>query len=327
MRIAVITTFVAGEMINFFREAALVKSASLYADAIEVLSFSSLVYTDWGAIDADEASALKRALITPEESNRLPTFTTKSDRVAADSGVNELLPAVRANLISINDRLPSTGDVWGSFIEEIVRYLADPEYVVLLDDRLSGIVSSLISKGRVAPTQQDLEGSAEAVLGAGLIARLPSFTEIPMDEILDLRRDLQGPLVRYRSAVAGMRSQELDPYSPSRNEVIDFVWRQQVAPALLDIEEDLREHGLIRELARSLRADIRDVVKGLPLRSALAVAGGSAAQFDETIQAAAAAVFGLIPTISDAGANRRDARREIARRDFYYLYRLNRAAC
>ncbi len=183
--------------------------------------------------------------------------------------------------------------MWGAFIEEIVRYLSDPDYVVLRDDRLSGIVAHLIAQGRVTPTAQDIAGSSEAVLGAGLIARLPSFTEIPMNEVLDLRRDLEGPLVRYRSAVAGLRSQELDPYSPARDEIIDLVWRQHVAPALLEIEEDLKEHGLIRELARSLSADVRDVIKGLPLRSTLAVVAGNAAQFDATIEAAQ-----LLPSVS-----------------------------
>ncbi len=76
MRIAVITSFIAGERINFFREVALVKSASLYADTIEVLSFSSLVYTDWGAIAPEEAEALQRALIAPHGVEAFPKFTT-----------------------------------------------------------------------------------------------------------------------------------------------------------------------------------------------------------------------------------------------------------
>ncbi|WP_036968873.1 hypothetical protein [Promicromonospora kroppenstedtii] len=84
MRIAVITTFGAGEVVDFVRETALVKSASLYADAIEVLSFASLVYTQWDAIEPDEAAALQQALTAPDASGLLPTFTPKSDRIAAD---------------------------------------------------------------------------------------------------------------------------------------------------------------------------------------------------------------------------------------------------
>ena len=147
-----------------------------------------------------------------------------------------------------------------------------------------------------------------------------------MDEILELRRDLQGPLIRYRSAVAGMRSQELDPYSPSRNEVIEFIWRQQVAPALLEIEEDLREHGLIRNERACCALTYATWSKGCLFARHWPWPVEARRNLMRLIQAAAAAVFGLIPTISDAGANRRDARRKIARRDFYYLYRLNRAA-
>lgn len=326
MRIAVVTSFVAGEMINFLREVELVKSASLYADSIEVLSFSSLVYTGWGAIPPDEAEALRSALITADDTGHLPAFTTTNDRVAADSGVNELLPAVRARLIRLNDRLPATGDVWGAFLEEIIRYLVDPNYVVLLDDRLSGIVARMIADGRVQPTEQDLAASTEAVIGVGLIARLPSFTEIPMDEILDLRRDLHHPLARYRAAVANMRSQKLDPYSPSRNEIIDFLWRQKIEPSLIEIEEELRQHGLVKEIARSLGADIRDVIKGLPLRSTLAMVAGDAMQMETVITASAAAALSITAPVIDASAKRRDARRKVSHHDFYYLYRLNRAA-
>lgn len=130
------------------------KSASLYADSVEVLSFSSLVYTDWGAIDPEEADALRRALASPNETGLLPKFTTNSDRIAANSGVNELLPAVRASLVTINNRLPAEGDVWGAFLNEIVCYLSGPEYVVLLDDRLSGLVSS----HRPRPSHPDRTG-------------------------------------------------------------------------------------------------------------------------------------------------------------------------
>lgn len=83
MRIAVITAFRAGEVISFLREAALVKSASLYADAVEVLSFSSLVYTDWGAIPPEQAEQLRNAFITPTQqatSPRSPRPATESPR-------------------------------------------------------------------------------------------------------------------------------------------------------------------------------------------------------------------------------------------------------
>lgn len=172
MRLAVITAFRAGELISFVREVALVKSASLYADSIDVLSFSSLVYTDWGGLPEEEVELLRSAFAGPDGADNVPQFTTTSDRLASDSGVNELLPAVREGLITVNDRLPSTGDVWGAFVDEMLRYFNDPSYVVLLDDFLGEIAAQAIRQGRVRKEAMRQADSAEAVIGAGLIARL-----------------------------------------------------------------------------------------------------------------------------------------------------------
>jgi hypothetical protein len=323
VRIAVITAFRAGEVISFLREAALVKSASLYADAVEVLSFSSLVYTDWGAIPPEQAEQLRNAFIHPDATGDLPAFTTSSDRVSTESGVNELLPAVREGLLAINDRIPREGDVWGAFIDEIVRYLNDPTYVVLLDDFLGGIAAAAVRDGRANLSSAAHSASVEAVIGAGLIARLPAFTEIPMGEVLDLRRDLNSPLVRYRAAVSAMRADDLDPHSSSREAAIDFLWRQKVAPALLELEEQLKDHGLVKELARSLGADIRSVVTGAPLRASLALGAGTALQMDAVAGAVAAGVAAFAPPVIDGFNARGKARRSVQRSDFYYLYRLN----
>lgn len=325
MRLAVITAFRAGEVISFSREVALVKSASLYADSIDVLSFSSLVYTDWGGLPKDEVDLLRTAFSGPGGTDYVPKFTTSSDRLAADSGVNELLPAVREGLITVNDRLPSTGDVWGAFVVEMLRYFNDPSYVVLLDDFLGGIAAQAIRQGRVHKEALRRDDSAEAVIGAGLIARLPAFTEIPMLEVLELRRDLAGPLVRYRSAVASLRTDAIDPYSPSREEVVDLLWRERVAPALLDMTEQLAEHGLIREIARSFGTDVRAVISGLPLRASLTIGAGSALQLGTAVEAVAAGIAALAPPVVAGVGSRQQTRLDIQKGDFYYLYRLNQS--
>ena len=325
MRIAVVTSYRAPERINFFREVDLVKAASLYANSIEVLSFSSLVYTDWGAIPEDQAQMLREAIHRPDNTDEMPTFKTTSDRVAADSGVNGLLPAIRERLVTVNDSLPRSGDVWGAFVDEMIRYFNDPTYVVLLDDLLGEILAKAIRDGRARVASSARASSAEAVIGAGLIARLPAFTEIPMSEVLDLRRDLNGPLVRYRSAVSRLRTDEMDPFSRDREAIVDQLWRQHVAPALLEIEDALTDHGLVRELARSLGADIRSVVSGMPLRASVAVGLGAMTELAAAVQTVAASVVSLAPPVMEAYGNRNKARTGVARSDFYYLYRLNRS--
>lgn len=324
MRIAVISSFAAGERIDFRREVDLVKAASLYADEVEVLSFSSLVFTEWDAVEPEEATALSDALagrdLTP-----MPEVHPRSQRIRADTGINELLPAIGAALVSVNKGLPRTGDVWGAFVAEIVRCLEDPSILALVDTRLSTIVANLIETGRASPSSAATQNATEAVIGAGLISRLPTFTEIPMDELLDLRTDLATPLHRYRSVVAGLRSTDLDPYSHDREAEIDALWRKSVEPELDAIREGLAQHTLIKDLARSLGTDLREILTGAPLRAGLTAVLANALEMNETVSLAAAGTIGLAPTVIQGVRSRGTQRAALQQRDLYYLYRLQRA--
>lgn len=53
---------------------------------------------------------------------------------------------------------------------------------------------------------------------------------------------------------------------------------------------------------------------------------GRTMQLDATIEAASAPVIGVVPPVIDAHTKRRETRREIELRDFYYLYRPSRTA-
>ena len=63
----------------------------------------------------------------------------------------------------------------------------------------------LPARGRVSPRGRLL----------GLLRRLPLFEDAPVDEILSIRRELDGSLIRFRDAVArfsdGMRAAGWDP--------------------------------------------------------------------------------------------------------------------
>jgi hypothetical protein len=43
--------------------------------------------------------------------------------------------------------------------------------------------------------------AAQAMGAAGFLARLPTFPPAKVDEIIDIREELQGPLVRFRGAM------------------------------------------------------------------------------------------------------------------------------
>ena len=126
-----------------------------------------------------------------------------------------------------------------------------------------------------------------AGLASHLLRRLPLFEAAPVDEILDIRRELERPLVRFRGAVArfsdGMRAAgwEAEEFVGDAEEV--FV--QEVEPAVIEIEEAVRDNRFLARLVPGMTEPPHWAVGGalgmaaynlasLPELTSLAVGGG-----------------------------------------------------
>ena len=110
--------------------------------------------------------------------------------------------------------------------------------------------------------------ATEPHLAASFIGKMVAFPDARMDEILDVRRELADPLVRFRSAVAGMaRQMEETPMNEEFRQVADTLYRETVAPALLEIRDLERERGYRTQLARHVKdgAGIPDIEKTITL--------------------------------------------------------------
>jgi hypothetical protein len=113
-----------------------------------------------------------------------------TDRLRVESGVAELEPALKAKFLRFNDRIQlgeGTDAEVQAFIQQLKRYLQDPNWFVLLDSEIASLARSMIKEEVVNPPQRAIGNAGEAVLGTGFLARLPAFPGAPMDELLDLR--------------------------------------------------------------------------------------------------------------------------------------------
>ena len=76
----------------------------------------------------------------------------------------------------------------------------------------------------------------------------------PMDEVLDLRRNLDELLGRYRRRISHLRGElRTDPFDEHIQAEIDAVWRTEVEPAVGEIRQAMSEHRLVKEQLRALR--------------------------------------------------------------------------
>ncbi len=162
----------------------------------------------------------------------------------------------------------------------------------MFDEQVTGFLRSAESEGRMLPL--DPRAATEPHLAASFIGRMRTFPDARVDEILDVRRELAGPLTRFRSAVAGMaRELEETPVDAAFARTADALYRETVAPALLEIDELEHERGYGAQLVRQVKSGpvVLEATSGIMLAATAYVA----------LPAFGLAAAGLASTLSFAG--------------------------
>jgi hypothetical protein len=195
---------------------------------------------------------------------------------------------------------------------------------MLFDDAMGAFARHLIDEGQVEPSSLTLRHSGEAAVGTGLIARLPAFPQAPIDELLHLRGDLEGPLTRYRAKVSQLASTlatlSLDPEYAAE---VDDLWRNDVAPALLELQEGFAEHGLVREIARAAGKDLKTFISALT-GAGIAIGLDKLTAVNEWIAVSAGVAAPAAQLMAAAAMSARDERRKLERHELFFLYDANR---
>jgi hypothetical protein len=123
-----------------------------------------------------------------------------AEKMLVDSGAGELLPAIGSGLVTLSasgftdDTAADTDAVMENWLALLRGLLVDKRTRLVLDDQVGSLAASLIREGHVDPHRLTLRHAGEAAIGSGLVARLPAFPGAPLNELLDLRSDLAGPL-------------------------------------------------------------------------------------------------------------------------------------
>lgn len=184
-----------------------------------------------------------------------------------EGAAKEFTPAVNAGLLEIH-RFPlmeseniGASQLSGTFnqtveriAEEfagtIMRTVSDSSTYPLFDDGTGSIVRAGVDVGSVTPTPTRISQAKQTQLAANLLSKLPLFDDASMNEILDIRRDIDIYLVRFRSAIMTyadkIRSASWDEeFSAEAEEIL----RREIEPAVIDIQDAVKSNRSLFELA------------------------------------------------------------------------------
>lgn len=176
----------------------------------------------------------------------------------------------------------------------------------LFDATIGDMAHSLVKLARVGGADADVDFGREPALATQLMGTVPAYVDAPMSEILDARRALREPLIRFRAAVSSFaETVAAIPPGPDFEQEVALLYRKTVAPELLQLEEIQRELRLDRELVRHTLAAGKDAVAGV-----VAVAAVRAMDLDAIAQAVAA----VAPAGAKIASSILEERRELGQR-------------
>jgi len=310
----------------------LVKNPALVRAAARMSGDESAVDTLYAGLDeiAESWKAFGPALEQVHESLGSTELAQAMQRKLV--AVEDLGSTERADTLvsAVNAATGAPGDdlfdqVLGGFLAGALNAMSDPKALPLLDADATGLIRAFEAElgGQVVGESGTRGREIGAV--ASLAGFLPYFTEMPVDEIVDLRRELSAPLVRFRAAMARMSRDVVSrPLDEDFQAEIEQRWRSDIEPALLEIRETLAENGLLRQVAAIALGDPRRLM----MESGAVIAATLSPQ--DVVQGAIAAGIAAAVPAADVGlrAIRGRQRGKSAARsnEFYFLHRVAEVA-
>lgn len=262
--------------------------------------------------------------------------------VLKSTGASELAPAVKSGLLKVANLTGVTpastlrpAELGGmeeldvqfySWLDQVFQRLNDPRIRVLLDDQVGDLVQAMLNEGVIEAKASNLRLAAQASAGSGFVSRLPAFPQARMDELLDLRSDLAPHLIRYRSAITRLSADMPSKVGRDLEFDVQQVWDADVLPELLNIEEQLVSHGLVKELAKAVQAtDIRSFGTWTAGTWIALDKGADLSTIGTGIAAAAATAAPRIgQALLDSARAKAEAKGDAKKSEFYLLYEANR---
>jgi hypothetical protein len=237
-------------------------------------------------------------------------------RLLEDASAHELIPAMRAGLLELHPLVEANSDIdTDSLVEGLVaragEVLANNAMYPLLDDTIGDLVRSGLSEGIFEMLPRSGAHARQAGAAAGFFEMLPSFPQAQIDEVLDIRKELENPLVRFRGALAELTiTMQAEAHDEDFAEELRDLWIAKVEPSMQEIRDLIKQHGLLRELVGQLTSARDMAATGI----ALAVA--------KEIHAPDILAFGTAVTLPTMRAawERNQVRRMAQGHQFYFLH-------
>jgi|KBSSwiStaDraftv2_1062776.scaffolds.fasta_scaffold55067_3 hypothetical protein len=149
---------------------------------------------------------------------------------------------------AIRDTLEAD-DLELEYISAVSEVISDAQAYPLFDLETALAIGSRLNESHTPIAPSGVSRSKEVALAADLLARLPLFERATVKEILDVRRELEKPLQTFRSVMVKFSSKiESASWDKDFARDADQVFRSEVAPAILALEDEEKSNTFLNKL-------------------------------------------------------------------------------
>ncbi|MBL8078762.1 MAG: hypothetical protein JNM55_12420 [Anaerolineales bacterium] len=140
------------------------------------------------------------------------------------------------------------------FVEDISDSVSNASTYPLLDSETGNLFNTCAGSKAMQIAGFEMERGKQTELARYLLERLPLFEEASVDEILDIRKELDKPLTRFRSAIIDFSDQiKSAPWNQSFPFEAEKIYLRDVKPAMLEIEEALQSNKLLASMFKRFK--------------------------------------------------------------------------
>jgi hypothetical protein len=208
-------------------------------------------------------------------------------------------------------------DMIGEFVEGVCDAVLNGLTHPLFDEQTSLLVKEQFQDNRTDVSESAVGRGKHAGLAGHLLARLPSFEQASIDEIIDIRTELDNPLTRFRGAVIKfsdqIRSASWDQDFTSDAET---VFHKEVKPSVLEIEEAIKSNRYLDSLLRKFV----DKPLVLPAGSAIALTLSKTSSLPDEIGLSLGVGVSGMTIVYDAYKEWKEKKQAIERNSMYFYY-------
>ncbi len=207
------------------------------------------------------------------------------------------------------------------FLKQLEQAVNSPKTYPLFDDFTGDLVRLGIKEGRIETSGAQTNRAKHLGLAASLLERLPCFDEASVQELLEIQSELQNPLVNFRCSMIEFSEQiGSAPWDDDFAIEAENTFRSKVEPAVLEIEQQVKENKYLIEVGRR----IPEKPLMVPGTSALGMAVGTLSHLGETTLSLAGVGAGAATLALDAWMKHQEKRAKIEANQLYFYYRAGR---